>query len=160
MGGLRSSRASCGFYLVPGLPKYTSSQPAHREWSAQQMTEIMPTVGLPQGESERRIAVTEKAARRIAALKAQESAAGAFLRIAVSGGGCSGFQYGLSFDDQRNPEDFVFEEGGVAVVVDDTSLDLLAGAELDFVEDLMGASFQIKNPNAASSCGCGNSFSV
>jgi iron-sulfur cluster insertion protein len=124
------------------------------------MTEVTPEIDAPQAASERRIVVTANAARRIAALKAREEAAGAFLRIAVSGGGCSGFQYGLSFDDQRNPDDFVFAEGGVAVVVDDTSLDLLNGAEVDFVEDLMGASFQIKNPNAASSCGCGNSFSI
>ncbi len=110
--------------------------------------------------SERQISVTEDAARRIAVLKKQEEAEGAFLRIAVSGGGCSGFQYGLSFDNQRNPDDFVFEQGGVAVIVDDVSLDLLNGAEVDFVEDLMGASFQIRNPNAASSCGCGNSFSI
>lgn len=109
---------------------------------------------------ERRIIVTESAARRIAALKAQEQAEGAFLRIAVSGGGCSGFQYGLSLDDTRNQDDFVFEKDGVAVVVDEVSLDLLGGAEIDFVEDLMGAQFQIRNPNAASSCGCGNSFSI
>jgi iron-sulfur cluster insertion protein len=111
-------------------------------------------------EGERQVTVTESAARRIAALKTQEQAGDAFLRIAVSGGGCSGFQYGISFDDQRNPDDFVFERDGVAIIVDDTSLDLLNGAEVDFVENLMGASFQIKNPNAASSCGCGNSFSV
>src|SRR5438105_12674735 len=110
--------------------------------------------------SERRIIITDSAAQRIAALKAQEEAQGAFLRIAVSGGGCSGFQYGLSFDEQRNPDDFVFERDDVKVVVDDVSLDLLNGSEVDFVEDMMGASFQIKNPNAASSCGCGNSFSI
>ena len=108
----------------------------------------------------RQIIVTENAARRIAALKVQESAENAFLRIAVSGGGCSGFQYGLSFDDQRNDDDFVFERDGVAIIVDDVSLGLLNGAEVDFVEDLMGASFQVRNPNAASSCGCGNSFSI
>jgi iron-sulfur cluster insertion protein len=113
------------------------------------------------GEVEPRgIVVTENAARRIAILKEQESAGDSFLRIAVSGGGCSGFQYGLSFDDQRNEDDFVFERDGVGVVVDEVSLGLLNGAEVDFVEDLMGASFQIKNPNAASSCGCGNSFSI
>ena len=123
------------------------------------MTEVMPEeIGADAGE--RRIVVTDSAARRIAVLKQQEEAEGAFLRIAVSGGGCSGFQYGLSFDDQKNPDDVVFEQGGVAVVVDDVSLDLLQGAEVDFVEDMMGASFQIKNPNAASSCGCGNSFSI
>src|SRR5436309_2780820 len=110
--------------------------------------------------AERTIILTENAARRIATLKAQESAGDALLRIAVSGGGCSGFQYGLSFDDQRNEDDFVFERDGVGVVVDEISLDLLNGAEVDFVEDLMGASFQIRNPNAASSCGCGNSFSI
>src|SRR5579859_7346792 len=110
--------------------------------------------------SERQITVTDSAARRIAVLKAQEEAEGAFLRIAVSGGGCSGFQYGLSFDDQQNPDDVVFEKDGVRVIVDDISLGLLAGAEVDFVEDLMGAQFQIRNPNAQSSCGCGNSFSI
>ena len=109
---------------------------------------------------ERQIALTESAVRRIASLKALEQAENAFLRIAVSGGGCSGFQYGFSFDDQRNDDDVVFERDGVAVVVDDVSLGLLSGAEIDFVEDLMGASFQIRNPNAASSCGCGNSFSI
>jgi len=110
--------------------------------------------------SGRRITISDSAARRITALKAQEAAEGAFLRIAVSGGGCSGFQYGLSFDEETSPDDVVFEHGGIRVVVDDVSLELLNGSEVDFVEDLMGASFQIKNPNAASSCGCGNSFSI
>jgi iron-sulfur cluster insertion protein len=109
---------------------------------------------------ERSITVTESAAKRIAFLREQERVGDANLRIAVSGGGCSGFQYGLSFDDQTNPDDLVFERDGVGVVVDEVSLDLLNGAEVDFVEDLMGASFQIRNPNAASSCGCGNSFSI
>jgi iron-sulfur cluster insertion protein len=123
----------------------------------------MENVDMTESTSEvepRGIVVTENAARRIAMLKEQESAGDSFLRIAVSGGGCSGFQYGLSFDDQRNEDDVVFERDGVGVVVDEVSLDLLNGAEVDFVEDLMGASFQIKNPNAASSCGCGNSFSI
>ena len=109
---------------------------------------------------ERSVTVTASAAKRIAFLREQEQAGGANLRIAVSGGGCSGFQYGLSFDDQRNPDDAEFERDGVAIVVDDVSLDLLNGAEVDFVEDLMGAAFRINNPNAASSCGCGNSFSI
>ena len=109
---------------------------------------------------DREIVLTEQAARRIAILRDQEQAENTFLRISVSGGGCSGFQYGFTFDDQRHEDDFVFERDGVAVVVDDVSLGLLNGAEIDFVEDLMGASFQISNPNAASSCGCGNSFSI
>jgi iron-sulfur cluster insertion protein len=123
-------------------------------WSITDMAESASDI------EERRIVVTENAARRIAMLKAQENAEDAFLRIAVSGGGCSGFQYGFSFDDQRNDDDVVFERDGVDIVVDDVSLGLLNGAEVDFVEDLMGASFQIRNPNAASSCGCGNSFSI
>ena len=109
---------------------------------------------------ERRVILTENAARRIAMLKRQEDAEGAFLRLAVSGGGCSGFQYGFSFDKHIDDGDSVFERDGVALVVDDVSLELLQGAEIDFVEDLIGASFQVRNPNAASSCGCGNSFSV
>jgi iron-sulfur cluster insertion protein len=82
------------------------------------------------------------------------------LRITVSGGGCSGFQYGFAFDNQKNEDDYVFEHMGIAVVTDDASLDLLNGSVIDFVEDLMGASFQIKNPNATASCGCGSSFAV
>jgi iron-sulfur cluster insertion protein len=109
---------------------------------------------------QRRILVTESAARRIAVLRVREGAEDAFLRIAVSGGGCSGFQYGFSLDGHRNDDDFVFERDGVGVVVDEVSLGLLNGAEVDFVEDLMGAAFQIRNPNAATSCGCGNSFSI
>jgi iron-sulfur cluster insertion protein len=109
---------------------------------------------------ERRIVLTESAAQRIAMLRDQEQEESAFLRITVSGGGCSGFQYGFAFDNQRHEDDFVFERDGVAIVVDDVSLGLLNGSEVDFVEDLMGASFQIHNPNAASSCGCGNSFSI
>ncbi len=108
----------------------------------------------------RSLTLTASAAKRIALLREQEQVGSANLRIAVSGGGCSGFQYGLSFDDQTNPDDRVFERDGVGIVVDEVSLDLLAGAEVDFVEDLMGAAFRINNPNAASSCGCGNSFSI
>jgi iron-sulfur cluster insertion protein len=106
------------------------------------------------------VTLTASAARRVAELRAQENLPGAFLRLAVSGGGCSGFQYGFSFDDRRQDGDIAFERDGVTLVIDDVSLELVKGAEVDFVEDLMGASFQVKNPNAASSCGCGNSFSV
>jgi iron-sulfur cluster insertion protein len=82
------------------------------------------------------------------------------LRVTVSGGGCSGFQYGFSLDDERRDDDRLFERDGVGVVVDEVSLDLLRGAELDYVQDLIGAYFSIKNPNASSTCGCGSSFSV
>ena len=110
--------------------------------------------------AERGVTVTDNAARRIAFLIAQESGEGLFLRITVSGGGCSGFQYGFNFDDEIKPDDRIFEHAGIKVVVDEMSLELIGGAEIDFVEDLIGASFQIRNPNATASCGCGSSFSV
>jgi len=106
------------------------------------------------------ISLTASAARRVAELRAQENLPDAFLRLAVSGGGCSGFQYGFTFDESRQAGDIAFERDGVVLVIDDVSLELLKGAEIDFVEDMMGASFQVRNPNAASSCGCGNSFSI
>ncbi len=106
------------------------------------------------------VALSESAARRVAQLKQQENLPQAFLRLAVSGGGCSGFQYGFTFDETRLDDDVVFERDGVQLVIDSVSLELVRGAEIDFVEDMMGASFQVRNPNAASSCGCGNSFSV
>lgn len=110
--------------------------------------------------AERQVTVSENAARRIAQLIEMEGDRELMLRLSVSGGGCSGFQYGFSFDKSAQQDDHLFERNGVKVVIDDTSLDLLTGSEIDFVEDLVGASFQVKNPNAASSCGCGNSFSV
>ena len=108
----------------------------------------------------REVSLTAAAARRIGVLAAAEGNPGLMLRLAVSGGGCSGFQYGFSFDDTRNEDDLVFERDGVKLLVDQTSIDLLGGAEIDFVEDLVGSSFQVRNPNASSSCGCGSSFSI
>jgi iron-sulfur cluster insertion protein len=104
--------------------------------------------------------LTARAAKRVAWLIEQDGNPGLMLRVSVSGGGCSGFQYGFSFDDTVNPDDRTFVRDGVTAVVDETSLELLAGAQVDFVEDLGGAAFQIKNPNATSSCGCGSSFAV
>jgi iron-sulfur cluster insertion protein len=109
---------------------------------------------------ERQVSVSDSAVKRIADLIAAEGDAKLMLRLSVSGGGCSGFQYGFSFDNATQVDDHVFERAGVKVVVDEASLDLLTGAEIDFVEDLVGASFQVKNPNAKSSCGCGSSFSI
>ncbi|AWB06999.1 iron-sulfur cluster insertion protein ErpA (plasmid) [Azospirillum humicireducens] len=118
----------------------------------------MPDTALP--TEARVLGVSESAARRVAFLIEQEGNPNLMLRLTVSGGGCSGFQYGFSFDETATDEDHVFEKDGTKVVTDDSSLDLLAGATLDYVEDLMGAAFQIKNPNATASCGCGNSFAV
>ena len=109
--------------------------------------------------SDTQFSVTESAARRIAFLAAKE-AKPVMMRVAVLGGGCSGFQYNFSFEDARHDDDLVIERDGAAVLVDATSLELLKGSQLDYVEEMVGSSFQVKNPNATSSCGCGNSFSV
>lgn len=109
---------------------------------------------------DRAVMLSASAARRITQLRRAQGNDGLMLRVAVSGGGCSGFQYGFSFDDTVGDDDRLFQRDGVTLVVDDVSLDLLAGSEVDYVEELIGASFQIKNPNAASSCGCGTSFSI
>jgi len=85
---------------------------------------------------------------------------GSMLRVSVQGGGCSGFQYSFSIDDTRIEDDLAIERDGVTVLIDAMSQSFLAGAEIDWVDDLIGASFQIKNPNATASCGCGTSFSV
>lgn len=106
------------------------------------------------------ISLSESAARRVSFLVEKEGKPGLMLRVTVSGGGCSGFQYGFSFDERQNPDDIIVESGGARVVVDTLSLMYLTGSEIDFVEDLAGAAFAIRNPNATSSCGCGTSFAV
>ena len=108
----------------------------------------------------RDITISASAAKRIAELIAAEDKPGMVLRVAVSGGGCSGFQYGFKLDDAINADDYVYERDGIKVVVDDVSLDLLAESEVDFVRELVGSYFAMKNPNAASTCGCGSSFSI
>jgi iron-sulfur cluster insertion protein len=109
--------------------------------------------------SEISFSVTENAAKRIAFLASKE-AKPVMMRVAVLGGGCSGFQYNFSFEEQRNDDDLLIERDGASVLVDSTSLELLKGSQLDYVEEMVGSAFQVKNPNATSSCGCGNSFSV
>ncbi len=103
--------------------------------------------------------LTDRAARRIAEITAADGRPVA-LRVAVLAGGCSGFQYRFELDEQRQPDDLLIEHGPAQVVVDPASLDLLAGAELDFTDELMGSHFAVRNPNATSACGCGTSFSV
>ena len=82
------------------------------------------------------------------------------LRVSVSGGGCSGFQYNFTFDQTRNEDDLIVEKDGVVVLVDSVSLPFVEGSTLDFVDDLMGQSFRVANPNATAACGCGTSFSI
>ena len=110
-------------------------------------------------DAPRTFSVSENAQKRIGVLL-QEEPSGTMLRVSVSGGGCSGYQSGFSSDTEKTTDDHLFQDGDITVVVDDVSLDLLDGSQLDFVEDLIGAAFQINNPNATSACGCGASFSV
>ena len=105
------------------------------------------------------VALSEAAAARIKAVVAAEPA-GAGLRVAVEGGGCSGFQYEIAVAPAANADDLVIERDGARLFVDPISLPFLLGSEVDWVDELIGASFKVKNPNAKSSCGCGVSFAV
>ncbi len=105
------------------------------------------------------ITLTPAAAKRVAAIAARQQKP-AILRLAVEGGGCSGFQYRFGLADAPEADDLVTETDGVALVVDAISLDLVRGSAVDFVESLGGSAFQVTNPNAASGCGCGSSFSI
>jgi iron-sulfur cluster assembly accessory protein len=110
-------------------------------------------------DTDQPVTVSARAARRIAEILKAESQP-AMLRVAVTGGGCSGFQYNFALDEVKADDDLVLERDGAVVLIDSMSLDFLRGAEIDFVDDLIGASFKINNPNAQSSCGCGTSFSI
>ena len=105
------------------------------------------------------VTITERAARRIGQILKSEGD-GAMLRISVEGGGCSGFQYKFGVEKSRADDDMVITRNGVVVVVDPASVPFLEGSELDFVDDLIGASFRVANPNATANCGCGTSFSI
>jgi iron-sulfur cluster insertion protein len=113
---------------------------------------------LPEGAEPLRI--SEAVVGKVAELLAEQGDPSLRLRIFVTGGGCSGFQYGFAFDDELKADDLRVERGPVTVVVDAMSLQYLAGAEIDYEDKLEGARFVIRNPNAASTCGCGSSFSV
>ena len=105
------------------------------------------------------VAVTARAARRIAEIVANEPV-NKMLRLSVEGGGCSGFQYKFDLVPAPEADDCVIERDGTKVLIDQVSLGFLAGSELDFVDDLIGASFKVSNPNATAGCGCGTSFSI
>ena len=110
-------------------------------------------------KTQMKVEMTDAAARRIAAIVAKEPGKSA-LRIAVEGGGCSGFSYRFDLVGERNDDDVAVEKDGATLLIDELSLVYMGGSVVDFVDDLMGQSFQIKNPNAVASCGCGTSFSV
>jgi iron-sulfur cluster assembly protein len=106
------------------------------------------------------ITLTDKPTEKVhELLSAQEDASDQALRVAVRGGGCSGFQYSLAFDKPRE-DDHVFEHNGVSVIVDKTSMQFVFGSEVDFVDGLQGAGFAVNNPNVVAACGCGSSFQV
>lgn len=106
------------------------------------------------------ITITDPAVTRINEIMLEENDPNVKLRIFVQGGGCSGFSYGFTLDEAQNEDDFVVEKGEVRVLVDSMSAQYLMGSVIDFVDDVYGASFSIKNPNATTTCGCGSSFSV
>lgn len=118
------------------------------------MTEAVVT------EAEDILVFTESAARKVQALIEEEGKPGLKLRVFVSGGGCSGFQYGFNFDENVNEGDTEVETLGVTLVIDPMSAQYLMGAEVDYKEDLEGARFVVNNPNATTTCGCGSSFSI
>ncbi len=103
---------------------------------------------------------TESAASKVRELIEEEGTPDLKLRVFVSGGGCSGFQYGFTFDEVMNDDDTLVERNGVALLIDPMSLQYLAGAEIDYTDGLQGSQFVIRNPNATTTCGCGSSFSV
>jgi len=105
------------------------------------------------------VTVSERAARRIGEILGREPA-GTMLRLSVEGGGCSGFQYKFDMDREQAPDDVLIRRDQAVVLIDQVSLGYLAGSEIDFVDDLIGASFRVNNPNAKASCGCGTSFAL
>src|SRR5690348_10169398 len=105
------------------------------------------------------ITVSERAARRIGEILKGEPA-GTMLRVSVEGGGCSGFQYKFDMEREKAEDDLVLARDGAVVLIDPISVRYMAGSEIDFVEDLIGASFKVKNPNATAACGCGTSFAL
>jgi iron-sulfur cluster insertion protein len=115
-------------------------------------------LGIPEGAEA--IVISDSVVAKVAEMLAEEGDAALALRIFVTGGGCSGFQYGFAFDDEAKEDDIRVERGAITVVVDAMSLQYLAGAEIDFEEKLEGARFVIRNPNATTTCGCWSSFSI
>jgi len=109
--------------------------------------------------TEASVTVSERAARRIGEILRGEPA-GTMLRVSVEGGGCSGFQYRFDMERSRADDDLVIARDGATVLIDPVSVQYMAGSEIDFVDDLIGASFKVKNPNATASCGCGTSFAL
>jgi iron-sulfur cluster insertion protein len=160
-----------GLVLQPRYPlrtialsiQHLRSQAAHKAAAAgvhkeQSMNAAVEQVNLDAPPMQ--LVFTDSAAAKVKELIEEEGNADLKLRVFVQGGGCSGFQYGFTFDEDVNDDDTTFEKNGVSLLIDAMSFQYLVGAEIDYKEGLEGAQFVIKNPNASSSCGCGSSFSV
>ncbi|HJR13090.1 MAG TPA: iron-sulfur cluster insertion protein ErpA [Rhodanobacteraceae bacterium] len=123
-------------------------------------SEVSPMNTAPTPVFEPTLRISDAALARVRELIAEEGKPAIKLRVFIEGGGCSGFQYGFSFDEARADDDFVLDRGGVELLVDPLSMQYLEGAEVDYVEELSGAQFVIHNPNAKTTCGCGSSFTA
>ena len=142
---------------MPARTRWTRSLSADRTAAAKVAGQDCPSYLALVSEAD--IILTESAAKRVAWIAERQSKP-AILRLAVDGGGCAGFTYKFELAEAAGDEDAIAETDGVKLIVDPISLDLVRGSAVDFVEDLGGASFRVTNPNAASGCGCGSSFSV
>jgi len=136
-----------------GLNPHISVQECRRNGIGSSSGESLPHMATHE------VSVTERAARRIAQILKGE-APGTMLRVSVEGGGCSGFRYEFGVEHARAEDDIAIERDGVTVLVDPVSLEYMKGSEIDFVDELIGASFQVRNPQATSGCGCGTSFAL
>jgi iron-sulfur cluster insertion protein len=124
------------------------------------MSEVLEAPATSMGDMPAPLVFTDSAAEKVRELVLEEGNPELKLRVFVQGGGCSGFQYGFTFDEAVNDDDTQMGKNGVTLLIDSMSLQYLMGAEIDYKEDLQGAQFVIKNPNASTTCGCGSSFSV
>ena len=145
------------------LSERRSAHRARGELDSMTMTETTPQTAPPAApapSSELLVSMTEAAAAKVVELRSREGKSEAALRLFVKSGGCSGFSYGLAFDDKIADDDRVEDHAGVPVVIDAYSAQYVGGAEIDYVDSLMGSGFAINNPNAVSSCACGSSFNT
>ncbi|MDR2172933.1 MAG: iron-sulfur cluster insertion protein ErpA [Burkholderiales bacterium] len=124
------------------------------------MSVSAPASASSSGMSAEPLVFTDAAAAKVKSLIEEEGNPDLKLRVFVSGGGCSGFQYGFTFDEETNEDDTAMEKNGVTLLIDPMSFQYLVGAEIDYKDDISGAQFVIKNPNAVTTCGCGSSFSA
>jgi len=146
-----------------GINRHRSARPPQltSAWAALNYRGDAVAIEFPAGDERMaaNITVSERAARRIGEILRQEPA-GTMLRVSVAGGGCSGFQYKFDTEHAKADDDIVIERAGATVLIDPVSVNYMAGAEIDFVDDLIGSAFKVHNPLATASCGCGTSFAL